>query len=93
MIDPATKTYEVTISGVTRYEYDYYWNSLKRDGYVRMDEHSDGDACYVTFADPLNEIKLSFVDGVITAKVGPVGKNVLDSDTMTVKGGKLVKPE
>ena len=93
VIDPATKTYEVKISGVTRYEYDYYWNSLKRDGYVRMDEHSDGDACYVTFADPLNEVHLSFVDGVITAKVGPVGKNVLDSDTMTVKGGKLVKPE
>ena len=93
VIDPATKTYEVKISGVTRYEYDYYWNSLKRDGYVRMDEHSDGDACYVTFADPLNEVHLSFVDGVITAKVGPVGKNVLDCDTMTVKGGKLVKPE
>ena len=93
VIDPATKTYEVKISGVTRYEYDYYWNSLKRDGYVRMDEHSDGDACYVTFADPLNEVHLSFVDGVITAKVGPVGKNVLDCDTMIVKGGKLVKPE
>ena len=93
VIDPATKTYEVKISGVTRYEYDYYWNSLKRDGYVRMDEHSDGNACYVTFADPLNEVHLSFVDGVITAKVGPVGKNVLDCDTMIVKGGKLVKPE
>ena len=93
VIDPATKTYEVTISGVELYDYEYYWNSCKRDGYVRMDERSEGDDRYVTFADPLNEIKLSFVDGVITAKVGPVGKNVLDSDTMTVKGGKLVKPE
>ena len=93
VIDPATKTYEVTISGVELYDYEYYWNSCKRDGYVRMDERSEGDDRYVTFADPLNEIKLSFVDGVITAKVGPVGKNVLDCDTMTVKGGKLVKPE
>ncbi len=92
-INPEDKTYEITISGVTGYEYDYYWNSLKRDGYVRMEEGSDGDNRYVTFADTNNEVKLSYVDGVIRAVVGPVGKNVLDLDTMTVKGGKLVIPE
>ncbi|MBQ7384145.1 MAG: hypothetical protein IJV72_05065 [Clostridia bacterium] len=88
VINPEDKTYEITVSGVTRYEYDYYWNSFKRDGYVRMEESADGDNRYVTFADLLNEVHLSFVDGVITAKVGPAGKNVLDLDTMTVKGGK-----
>ena len=93
VIDPKTKTYEITISGVTRYEYDYYCNSHKRDGYVRMEESSDGDACYITFADPHNEVHLSYADGVITAKVGPAGKNVLDIETMTVKGGKRVMPE
>lgn len=93
VIDPENKTYEIKISGVTRYEYDYYWNSFKRDGYVRMAEHKDGDNRYVTFADTNNEVYLSFVDGVITAKVGPAGKNVLDPDTMTIKYGKIIMPE
>lgn len=93
VIDPETKTYVVTISGVTRYEYDYYWNTLKRDGYVRMEEHAEGDNRFVTFADLLNEVHLSYVDGVITAKVGPAGKNAFDCFTMMAKGGKRVFPE
>ena len=93
VIDPESKTYEITISGVTRYEYDYYWNTFKRDGYVRMEESRDGDARYVTFADLLNEAHLSYVDGVIKVKVGPAGKNVFDCFTMMAKGGKRVMPE
>ena len=93
VLDPESKTYEITISGVTRYEYDYYWNTFKRDGYIRMEESCDGDNRYVTFADPLNEVHLSYVDGVITAKVGPAGKNVFDCFTMMAKGGKRVIPE
>ena len=58
-----------------------------------MEESRDGDNRYVTFADPLNEVHLSYVDGVITAKVGPAGKNVFDCFTMMAKGGKRVIPE
>ena len=87
------KTYTITIKGTTPYNFDYYYNSFKRDGYVNMEEHYDGDSRCVTFADTYNSAQVSYLDGVITLKVGPAGKNVLDYDTMMVKGGKLAKPE
>lgn len=92
-IDNESKTYEITISKVTRYEYDYYWNSLKRDGYVRLDECRDENAPWVVFVDTHNAVHLAYADGVLTIKVGPQGVDVLDMDTMTVKNAMIVKPE
>ncbi len=107
VMNPAEKTYIITINGVTLYNFDYYYNSLKRDGYVSMEEHRDKDddgyitkrdereefARYAIFADTYNEVQVYYADGVLTIKVGPAGKNVLDYETMTVKGGKRVMPE
>lgn len=92
-IDHESKTYELTISGVTRYEYDYYWNSLKRGGYVRLEECCDENTPSVVFVDTHNAVRLSYADGLLTIKVGPQGVDVLDMDTMTVKNAKIIKPE
>ncbi len=87
---PDDKTYEITIGGVTEYEYRYYFNSFKRDGYVVMDSYDDGDSRSVTFADLVNEVLLSYSGGVIRAVVGPAGKNVFDPGTMRAAGGRKV---
>ena len=92
-IDHESKTYELTISGVARYEYDYYWNSLKRCGYVRLEECCDENTPSVVFVDTHNAVRLSYADGVLTIKVGPQGVDVLDMDTMTVKYAKIIKSE
>lgn len=77
VMNPEDKTYVLTISGAAEEDFAYYCNSLKRDGYVRMsDSQEEGRLCAV-YADPLNEVGVSYLDGVITITVGRAGRNVL----------------
>ena len=72
---------------MTEYEYLYYFNSFRRDGYVVMEAHDDGDGRHATFADLVNEVRLSYAGDVIRAVVGPAGRNAFDPGIAKVAGG------
>jgi len=90
IMNPEEKSYEIKINGVTSDAFKYYCNSFKRDGYVMMKSIKDGDSNYITFADRLNEVHLSYVGDVLHTVVGPAGNNIFDNDSMMIANGKRI---
>ena len=78
-MDEAGKTYTITALGVGEYNFDYYCNSLKRDGYKRRDKREEKGVLSAVFSSPLNEVtvKLFRKDERLTITVHPAGENVL----------------
>lgn len=77
-INSEEKTYTVTIRNTTPYWFEYYRNSLKRDGYKQISESKTDDYHSVTYADPKNEVRVCFNDGVLEILVGRAGVNTLE---------------
>lgn len=76
----AEKTYEITLRGVTAYNFEYYCNSLKRDGYWPMSKSEEGERKRAVYASPLNAVEVVFETGVISIHVGRAGVNALHRD-------------
>ncbi|MBO5415035.1 MAG: hypothetical protein J6A83_00205 [Clostridia bacterium] len=79
-INDADKTYTITLDGVTEYNFDYYCNTLKRDGYQRKDKREEDGKTSVIYACPRNSVYVDFIptDARIVIKVGPAGVNTLE---------------
>ena len=74
------KTYQITVRGTTDYSYDFYRNTLKRDGFWPMSKTEEAGRKSAVYASPLNEAVVSYSDGVLTVHVGPAGVNALHRD-------------
>ena len=73
IMDEEGLTYTVLISGATQYSFEYYCNSLKRDGYVRMEIDRGEEHSFAVYADPTNEVKVVYDKGELSVLVGKAG--------------------
>ncbi len=69
------KTWKITIPGTTAYNFEYYCNTLKRDGYWPVEKISDDNDYRATYADPIHAVYVNFDNGVLTIIVGKAGEN------------------
>lgn len=78
-LNEAEKTYTLTISGAADDNFDYYCNTLKRDGYQRMALTETAGQRSAVYASPRNAVYVDFAaDGAtLTITVGPAGKDAL----------------
>ncbi|MBQ7347659.1 MAG: MBL fold metallo-hydrolase [Clostridia bacterium] len=73
------KTYTITISGVTEYNFEWYCNALKRDGYQSTTVSDDAGKKSATYASLLNSVCVDYLmaDSKMIINVGCAGKDVL----------------
>ena len=73
------KTYTITINGVSEYNFEWYCNTLKRDGYQRTKVADDAGKKNAIYSNLLNSVCVDYfiADSKMIIKVGCVGKDVL----------------
>ena len=77
VMNPEDKTYVITINDATAYNFEYYCNSLKRDGRYSTFESREGDRLFATHANMTNAVDVLYYDGVMTITVGRAGERTL----------------
>lgn len=78
-VNEAEKSYTVTVEGVSEYDFDYYRNSLKRDGYWPKEKTETEDAIHTVYTSPDHTVLIDFFknSAKIVVTVGREGKDVL----------------
>lgn len=78
-VNEAEKTYTVTVEGVGEYDFDYYRNSLKRDGYWPKDQTVTDECIHTVYVSPDHTVLIDYFknSSKIVVTVGRVGKDVL----------------
>ena len=71
------KTYTVTVTGVTEYHYDFYRNTLKRDGFWPMENREEDGVKSARYASPGNVVDVTFSGDRMTIRVGRAGVDAL----------------
>ena len=79
-VNEAEKSYTVTVEGVSEYDFDYYRNSLKRDGYWPKEKTETEDAIHTVYTSPDHTVLIDYLknSAKIVVTVGRVGVDVLD---------------
>ena len=78
-VNEAEKTYTVTVEGVSEYDFDYYRNSLKRDGYWPKDKTVTDECIHTVYVSPDHTVLIDYFknSSKIVVTVGREGKDVL----------------
>lgn len=78
-VNEAEKSYTVTVEGVSEYDFDYYRNSLKRDGYWPKEKIETEDAIHTVYVSPDHTVLIDYLknSAKIVVTVGRVGKDIL----------------
>jgi hypothetical protein len=74
-----TKTYTVTVKGASEYNFDFYRNSLKRDGYRPDPKTNENGVLRQKYTGARNTVLVDFYKetGILVITVGEDGKDVL----------------
>ena len=78
-VNEAEKTYTVTVEGVGEYDFDYYRNSLKRDGYWPKEKTETDEVIQTVYVSPDHTVLIDYFknSSKIVVTVGRVSKDVL----------------
>ena len=76
-VDREAKQFTVTVKGATSYEFEYYCNTLKRDGYRRSSDSNENGKLFAAYSDPTNEVTVEFENGTLKITAHKAGENVL----------------
>ena len=76
-VDRDAKEFSVTVDGATAYEFEYYCNTLKRDGYRKSSDSNENGKLFASYSDPMNEVTVEYENNTLKIIAHKAGENVL----------------